>query len=120
MPTTNRCQWREALLYNYGAVSLPEGEEATAANLNNRGVAKLKTSRLSEAEADFKAAIDKDANLAHAYYNLAIVYAFRGLTDETVKHLDDAIRLNADLKSSIMTDGAFVVMRETPAFDKFR
>jgi hypothetical protein len=25
---TNRCQWREALLYNYGAVSLPEGEIA--------------------------------------------------------------------------------------------
>ena len=27
---TNRLQWREALLYNYGAVSLPEGEGAEA------------------------------------------------------------------------------------------
>ena len=27
---STRCQWREALLYNYGAVSLPEGEHATA------------------------------------------------------------------------------------------
>jgi hypothetical protein len=25
-----RSQWREALLYNYGAVSLPEGEHAEA------------------------------------------------------------------------------------------
>ena len=30
LPTTNRSQWREALLYNYGAVSLPEGPTATA------------------------------------------------------------------------------------------
>ena len=27
---TNRQQWREALLYNYGAVSLPEGENAVS------------------------------------------------------------------------------------------
>jgi hypothetical protein len=30
LPITNRHQWREALLYNYGAVALPEGEAATA------------------------------------------------------------------------------------------
>lgn len=30
LPTTNRRQWREALLYNYGATMLPEGEGATA------------------------------------------------------------------------------------------
>jgi hypothetical protein len=30
LPTTNRRQWREALLYNYGATTLPEGEGATA------------------------------------------------------------------------------------------
>jgi hypothetical protein len=30
LPTTNRRQWREALLYNYGATMLPEGESATA------------------------------------------------------------------------------------------
>jgi hypothetical protein len=23
---STKCQWREALLYNYGAISLPEGE----------------------------------------------------------------------------------------------
>jgi hypothetical protein len=28
LPTTSRRQWREALLYNYGAVALPEGEAA--------------------------------------------------------------------------------------------
>jgi hypothetical protein len=27
---STKCQWREALLYNYGAISLPEGENATA------------------------------------------------------------------------------------------
>ena len=30
LPITNRHQWREALLYNYGAAALPEGEAATA------------------------------------------------------------------------------------------
>jgi hypothetical protein len=28
LPTTSRLQWREALLYNYGAAKLPEGEQA--------------------------------------------------------------------------------------------
>jgi hypothetical protein len=28
LPTTSRRQWREALMYNYGAMSLPEGEAA--------------------------------------------------------------------------------------------
>lgn len=27
---STQCQWREALLYNYGAITLPEGEHATA------------------------------------------------------------------------------------------
>jgi hypothetical protein len=30
LPTTSRLQWREALLYNYGSVTLPEGEAARA------------------------------------------------------------------------------------------
>jgi hypothetical protein len=30
LPTTSQLQWREALLYNYGSVTLPEGEVARA------------------------------------------------------------------------------------------
>jgi hypothetical protein len=28
LPTTSKCQWREALMYNYGSRVLPEGEQA--------------------------------------------------------------------------------------------
>jgi tetratricopeptide (TPR) repeat protein len=99
---------------------LLEGREPTAANLNNRGVAKLKTMRLSEAEADFMAALEKNPNLGEASFNLAAIYAYKGLTNKVIENLDRAVMNNPALKEQIWDNAAFAVVRENPKFDKYR
>lgn len=99
---------------------LLEGQDPTAANLNNRGVAKLRTNRITEAEADFIAALEKDQALAEAYYNLAVIYAMRGLTDKAAQHMRDAVRYDSKLKDGIWSNNAFRVVRESDSFTEFR
>ncbi|MCB9230080.1 MAG: hypothetical protein H6581_00330 [Bacteroidia bacterium] len=119
---------RAVMMDKVGAISgamkeyseLLEGNQASAANLNNRGVAKLKTNRITEAQADFKAATEKDPKLAEAYFNLALINAIRGFTNKATDNLDKALMYNADLKKEIFSNKAFRVMKETPAFDKYR
>ncbi len=119
----NRAVMMDKIGYISGALAeyseLLEGATPSAANLNNRGVAKLKTMRTTEAEADFFAALDKDNNLAVAYYNLALVYAYRGLTSKTVTHLQKALDRDPSLKSRISSNPAFAVMKNNPEFAKF-
>lgn len=120
----NRAVMMDKIGYISGALAeyeeLLEGAEATAAQINNRGVAKLKTMRTTEAEADFLAALDKDSNLGEAYFNLALIYAYRGMTNKTVEHLDKAIAADKGFKSMIFSNPAFRIMKENPKFDKFR
>ena len=120
----NRAVMMDKIGYISGALSeydeLLEGAEASASQINNRGVAKLKTMRTTEAEADFLAALDKDNTLAEAYFNLALVYAYRGMTNKTVEHLDKAIANDASYKGMIFNNPAFRIMKENPKFDKFR
>ena len=99
---------------------LLEGADPTATNLNNRGVARMKAYHLTDAEADFNAAIEKDPSLAEAYYNIAIINAFRGLSGKTTENLDKALQFKPELKSDVWANSAFRIMRDTPAFDKFR
>ncbi len=100
--------------------NLMEGQDPTAANLNNRGVAKLRTNRITEAEADFVAALEKDPNIGEAYYNLAVIYAMRGLTEKSAQHLRDAVRINKNLKDGVWNNDAFRVVRESDTFNEFR
>lgn len=120
----NRAVMMDKVGYISGAMAeyaeLLEGGEPTASNLNNRGVAKLKTMRITGAEADFIAALDKDSELAVAYYNLALIYAYKGLTNKTVEHLDKAVMYDSELKGGIFSNPAFSVMKDTPKFDKYR
>ena len=119
----NRAVMMDKIGYISGALAeyndLLEGGSATAANLNNRGVAKLKTMRTTEAEADFMAALDKDNTLAVAYYNLSLIYAYRGLSAKTVEHLQKAIDRDPTLKSRVSSNPAFAVMKANPEFAKF-
>lgn len=120
----NRAVMMDKVGYISGAMAeygeLLEGNDPTAAALNNRGVAKLKTNRLTEAEMDFKAAAKKDAKMAEPNFNLAVIYAVRGLTNQTVEHLDKAIAANPEMKKMIFSNGAFSVMKDTKKFDKYR
>ncbi|MFM2376543.1 MAG: hypothetical protein RLZZ165_1640 [Bacteroidota bacterium] len=119
----NRAVMMDKIGYISGAMAeyddLLGSETPTASNLNNRGVAKLKTMRTTEAEADFLEALDKDRILAVAYYNLALIYAYRGLSGKTVEHLQKAIDLDPSLKSLIPSNPAFAVMKANPEFEKF-
>jgi outer membrane protein OmpA-like peptidoglycan-associated protein len=88
---------------------------------NNRGVAKMKTNRLAEAEADFQEAINVDGKLAEPYFNLAMINAWRGLTTNTLKYLEQAVELNPSLKCEIGTNPVFqpMIKSNSRKFKKF-
>lgn len=92
----------------------------SAAQLNNRGVARLKANRFPAAEADFKAAITQDPALAEPYFNLAAVFAYRGLPRDVIDHLDLALARNASLRDQIFNNPVFSVVSEDRRFDKYR
>jgi outer membrane protein OmpA-like peptidoglycan-associated protein/Flp pilus assembly protein TadD len=120
----NRAVMMDKIGYISGALAeyndMANDGEPTAASLNNRGVAKLKTMRTTEAEADFRAALDKDSNLAEAYFNLSLIYAYRGLVEKTVAELGKAVARDRTLKDQIWSNPAFAVLKDNPKFDVFR
>lgn len=107
-----------AALAEYEA--LLDGATPTAAQLNNRGVSKLKANMFTDAGADFTAALSANPELAEGYYNMAAIYAYKGLTRKTLEFLDKAIARNADYKSYIFNNPVFSIMSEDPRFDKYR
>lgn len=119
---------RAVILEKTGALSsvlkeydaLLEGETPTAAQLNNRGVARLKASMVTMALADFQAATQKDPNLAEAHYNLAVAAAWKGLSRQSVDALKKAVELNPKYKAMALNNPAFAVLAQTPLFDSFR
>jgi outer membrane protein OmpA-like peptidoglycan-associated protein/Flp pilus assembly protein TadD len=92
----------------------------TAAQLNNRGVARLKANRLLAAEMDFKAAVEQDNSLAEPYFNLAAVFAYRGLPRDVIEYLDLAIARDAKYRDQILNNPVFSVVSEDRRFDKYR
>ncbi|MEZ4825070.1 MAG: hypothetical protein R3C61_02075 [Bacteroidia bacterium] len=120
----NRAILMDKIGYISGALKeykdLLEGNTATAANYNNRGVARLKTNMVTEAEADFKAAMQMDPTMAEPVFNLAVVSAYRGLTKSTMEYLDKAVKMNPKYKELIFNNPAFSVMSEDPRFEKYR
>ena len=120
----NRAVLMDKIGYLTGAMTeydeLLEGATPTGANYNNRGVVSLKAYRFSEAEADFKKAIEADPDMAEPYFNLAVIYAVHGLTEKCTTNLDMAIERDKAIKDLIMTNNAFTIMKDTPKFDKYR
>jgi tetratricopeptide (TPR) repeat protein len=96
--------------------NLLSGSSRSAALLNNRGVARMKTNRLTEAEADFQEALRTDPRMAEAYFNLAIIYAYKGFPDKCIENLTKAIEINAALKEGLARNPAFSVVKSNPRF----
>jgi tetratricopeptide (TPR) repeat protein len=120
----NRVVMLDKIGFISGALSeydnLLKGDEG-GAGVNNRGVAKLKTNRFTEAEVDFMDAIDKDPKLAEPYFNLALIYAYRGLPEKTAENLDRSIALNSRMKGLIASNPVFNnMMTNNPEFGKFK
>jgi tetratricopeptide (TPR) repeat protein len=87
-----------------------------AALLNNRGVARMKTNRIVEAEADFQEAIRSEPTMAEAYYNLAIIHAYKGNPEKCLDNLTKAIELNAGLKGNLARNPAFNIVKANARF----
>ncbi|GAB4415558.1 MAG: hypothetical protein OHK0039_24240 [Bacteroidia bacterium] len=100
--------------------NLLEGYTPSAANYNNRGVARLKAHHVREAAADFEAAVAADSQLAEAYFNLAATYAYLGYSRKTQEYLDKAVALKPEYRALIFNSPIFSVLSETAAFDKYR
>jgi tetratricopeptide (TPR) repeat protein len=91
-----------------------------AALFNNRGVALMKTNRLQEAEKDFEKAIQLNPNLAEPYFNLAALYAYKGLVRKSANAMQEAIKRNPKFKAEIWTNPVFETVRDMPAFSEFK
>lgn len=116
----NRAVMMEKVGYLSGALAeYQKLGDNSASLLNNRGVARLKANRVTEAEADFQEAVKKDKNMAEAYFNLAIVYAWKGHSDKSMESLSKAIEMKPELKSLVRNNDAFKVLKSNPAFKKF-
>lgn len=110
----NRLVLMDKTGYISGAISGYNNElkanQASAILFNNRGVAKLKTNRLTEAQADFEEAIAQNPELAEPYFNLALIAAWRGQTSRTIQYLDEAILLNEQMKCEVYGNPVFRAM----------
>jgi tetratricopeptide (TPR) repeat protein len=97
-----------------------EGEQPRATQINNRGVARLKANLIREAESDFLQAIDRNETLAEPHFNLAALYAYRGLTSRSMAYLDKAIDRNPRYQKLIFNNPVFAIVSEDPKYDKYR
>lgn len=95
-------------------------KEKNALHFNNQGVSRMKTYRLTEANEDFLNALRKDDKMAATYFNLAVLYAFRGYTNLVIYNLEKATTLDPSYKKRIFDNPAFSMMANDPKFDKFR
>ena len=95
-------------------------KEKNALHFNNQGVSHIKTYRLTEANEDFLNALRKDDKMAATYFNLAVLYAFRGYTNLVIYNLEKATTLDPAYKKRIFENPAFFIMANDPKFDKFR
>lgn len=95
-------------------------KEKNALHFNNQGVSRMKTYRLTEANEDFLNALRKDDKMAATYFNLAVLYAFRGYTNLVIYNLEKATTLDPTYKKRIFDNPAFSMMANDPKFDKFR
>jgi tetratricopeptide (TPR) repeat protein len=97
-----------------------DGVNPEPPHVNNRGVARLKSNRIREAESDFLWAIDKNSRLAEPHFNLAAIYAYRGFTSRSLTYLDRAIDRDPRFKEMIFNNPVFSVVSEDPKYDKYR
>lgn len=81
-----------ALLINLPAFAINE----EAINLYNNGIELTGKEKYKEAAEKFQKALEKDPNFIDAYYNLGILYEFRGDDEKAVNIFSKALRLNPE------------------------
>ena len=101
--------------YQEAVRSLSSASEE-AVNLFNKGLAQLLNKDYQNAMTSFQDAIEKDSNLAVAYYGAAIAAARQGNTDEVVSNLTKAVSNEPSLKEAALTDLEFAKISTTESF----
>lgn len=87
-----------------------------ALNLFNKGLAQLLNKDYQNAMTSFQDAIEKDSNLAVAYYGAAIAAARQGNTDDVVSNLTKAVSNDPSLKEAALSDLEFAKISTTESF----
>jgi superkiller protein 3 len=84
----------------------------------NRGCVLAKEGKLQEAIEEYKISIMINSRFAGSHYNLACAYSKLEKTEEAIKCLGDAIRLDNDNKDYAKSDSAFSNIKKDSRFTK--
>jgi tetratricopeptide (TPR) repeat protein len=85
--------------------------------LNNLGVICLIEKDYTKAEKHFLRALNRNADSADVYYNLACLYALRGSRKRGLDHLQYAVQLNPEARAWAKKDNDLDGLRGEPAFE---
>jgi len=107
----------EIMLADYGsAVRSTSSASDNATNLFNKGLAQILNKDYQNAMTSFQDAIEKDGDMAVAYYGAAIASARLGNNDDVISNLEEAVAKNPELKAKALEDLEFASMSTNEAF----
>ncbi len=107
----------EIMLADYGsAVRSTSSASDNATNLFNKGLAQILNKDYQNAMTSFQDAIEKDGDMAVAYYGAAIASARLGNNDDVISNLEQAVAKNPELKSKALEDLEFASMATNEDF----
>lgn len=107
----------EIMLADYGsAVRSTSSASDNATNLFNKGLAQILNKDYQNAMTSFQDAIEKDGDMAVAYYGAAIASARLGNNDDVISNLEQAVAKNPELKAKALEDLEFASMATNEDF----
>ena len=107
----------EIMMADYGsAVRSTSSATDNATNLFNKGLAQILNKDYQNAMTSFEDAIEKDGDMAVAYYGAAIASARLGNNEDVISNLEDAVAKNPELKAKALEDLEFASMATNEAF----
>jgi len=107
----------EIMIADYGsAVTSASNANDDAVNLFNKGLAQILNKDYQNALGSFEDAIEKDGEMALAYYGAAIANAHLGNESDVYEHLGNAVEANPELKSKALEDLEFAAYVDNEEF----
>lgn len=107
----------EIMLADYGsAVRSTSNATDNATNLFNKGLAQILNKDYQNAVTSFQDAVEKDGDMAIAYYGAAIASAHLGNEADVVANLEKAVAKNPELKAKALKDLEFATYATSEQF----
>lgn len=105
------------MIADYGtAVTAASNATDNATNLFNKGLAQILNKDYQNAITSFEEAIEKDGDMAVAYYGAAIAHARSNNADDVVSNLEMAVQKDPELKQKALDDLVFAEYSANEAF----